>query len=67
MEKIGYILLGIVAVVWIFAVIYGMIVAVPWGIIGLIGIVGIGFLFIRVLADRLSSKEDDYYQKNVKQ
>lgn len=67
MEKIGYVLLGIVAVVWIFAVIYGMIVAVPWGIIGLIGIVGIGFLFIRVLADRLSSKEDDYYQKNVKQ
>lgn len=67
MEKIGYSLLGIVALVWIFAVIYGMIVAVPWGIIGLIGIVGIGFMFIKVLSDRLSSKEDDYYEKNVNQ
>ena len=67
MEKIGYVLLGIVAVIWIFAVIYGMIVAVPWGIIGLIGIVGIGFLFIKVLSDRLSSKEDNYYEKNVNQ
>ncbi|MBU0517789.1 hypothetical protein KJ564_02480 [bacterium] len=65
MEKIGYILLGIVAVIWIFAMIAGMIVAFPFGLIGLIAIVGVGFLFIKVLADRLGNKEDDYYSKNV--
>jgi len=65
MEKTGYFLLGIVAVIWIFAIIIGMIAAFPFGLIGLIAIVGIGILFIKVLSDRLENKEDDYYSKNV--
>ncbi len=67
MEKIGYLLLGIVFIIWLFGIIIGMIVAIPWGIIGLIAIIGIGFLFMQVLSDRLSNKEDDYYEKNIKQ
>lgn len=67
MEKIGYLLLGIVFIIWLFGIIIGMIVAIPWGIIGLIAIIGIGLLFMQVLSDRLSNKEDDYYEKNVKQ
>jgi len=51
----------------LFGIIIGMIVAIPWGIIGLIAIIGIGFLFMQVLSDRLSNKEDDYYEKNIKQ
>ena len=65
MEKTGYVLLAIVAIVYLLFMIGGLIVAFPWGIIGLILILGIGLLFIRVLRDRLSSKEDDYYSKNV--
>ena len=65
MEKAGYVLLAIVAIVYLLLVIGGLIIAFPWGIIGLILIVGLGLLFIRVLRDRLSSKEDDYYSKNV--
>jgi len=65
METIGYTLLAIVALIWIFAVIGGMIVALPWGLIGLVAISGIGILFIKVLADRLESKEDDHYEKTV--
>ena len=65
MEKIGYVLLGIAAVCWIIAVIVGVIVAFPVGIIGLIAIVGIGFLFVKVIKDRLENKEDDHYSKNV--
>ena len=65
MENIGYILLGIAAVCWIIAVIVGVIVAFPVGIIGLIAIIGIGFLFAKVIKDRLENKEDDHYSKNV--
>ena len=65
MEKTGYILISIVAVVWIFAIIFGMIAAFPYGIVGLIGIVGIGLLFVKVLKERIENKDDDYYDKNV--
>ncbi len=66
MENIGYILLGIVAVCWIAAVIIGVVVAFPFGLIGLVAIIGIGFLFAKVVKDRIENKEDDHYTKNVK-
>jgi len=65
MEKIGYILLAIVAVCWLIAMLFGMIAAFPFGIVGLLAIIGVGFLFAKVVKDRLSSKEDDHYSKNV--
>ena len=65
MENIGYILLGIAAVCWIVAIIIGVIVAFPVGLIGLITIIGIGFLFAKVIKDRLENKEDDHYSKNI--
>ena len=65
MEKTGYVLLAIVALVWIGAVLTGMVMAFPWGMIGLIGILGIGFLFVKVISDRLKNKEDDHYSENV--
>jgi hypothetical protein len=67
MEYIGYVLLAIVALIWIVALFIGMIAAFPYGIIGLIAIVGIGFLFIKVIKDRLENKEDDHYSDNVQQ
>jgi hypothetical protein len=65
MEYIGYILLAIVALCWLIAMIVGMIVAFPWGIIGLVAIIGFGFLFAKVIKDRLANKEDDHYSKTV--
>ncbi|NHZ86576.1 MAG: hypothetical protein GWP19_11975 [Planctomycetia bacterium] len=65
MENIGYLLLGIVAVCWIIAIIIGVVVAFPYGLIGLIAIIGLGFLFAKVIKDRLENKEDDYYSKNI--
>ena len=65
MEIVGYVLLFIVAVIWISAMIIGMVAAFPWGIIGLIALIGIALLFFKVLADRLSSREDDHYSKTV--
>jgi len=65
METIAYALLAIVALIWLVAIITGMIVALPFGLIGLIGLLAVGLLFIKVLKERLSSKEDDHYSKNV--
>ena len=65
MEKIGYVLLAIVALCWLVAMLVGMIAAFPYGIIGLVAIVGIGFLFAKVVKDRLANKEDERYTKNV--
>ena len=65
MEKIGYVLLSIVAICWLIAMFAGMISAFPVGIIGLLAIFGIGFLFAKVVKERLANKEDDYYSKKV--
>ena len=65
MENIGYILLAIVAVCWLVAMVAGMIATFPVGIIGLVAIIGIGFLFAKVIKDRLANKEDDHYSKTV--
>ncbi|MDH3671597.1 MAG: hypothetical protein OES46_10585 [Gammaproteobacteria bacterium] len=64
-EKLGYALLIIVAVVWLLGMLAGMFIAWPYGIVGLIAFVGIGLLFIKVLRERLASKEDSHYSKNV--
>ena len=65
MVRVGYALLAIAAIGYVAVLIRGLIAAFPWGIVGLIAIVGFGLLLIRVLKDRLSSKEDDYYSKHV--
>ena len=65
MEYIGYFFLAIVVIIWVIAMIIGMIVAFPFGIIGLIAITGVGLLLIKVITDRLKNKEDDHYSENV--
>lgn len=65
MEKLGYLLLALVALAWLIAVVTGLIIAFPWGLIGLVGIIGLGLLLIKVISDRIDNKEDDYYSKNV--
>ncbi len=65
MEKTGYIILIIVTIVWIVAWIVGMFENIWLGIIGLVTIVGFGLLFIKALTDRLESKKDDKYSRDV--
>ena len=64
-EKVGYTCLGIIALLYIGAMLFGIFAAFPFGLIILIGILGIGILFIKVFKERLASREDDYYSKNV--
>jgi len=66
MEKTAYFILIIVTIIWIIAWIAGMFENVWLGIIGLVTIVGFGLLFIKALTDRLASKKDDKYSRDVK-
>ncbi|MGE4073864.1 MAG: hypothetical protein AB7E72_22050 [Lysobacterales bacterium] len=66
-EKVGYACLGLLALVYLGALLVGVFAAFPFGLLGLIGLVGIGALFIKVLGERLRNKEDDYYSDNVDQ
>jgi len=66
MEKMGYVILMIVTIAWIIAWIVGMFENIWLGTIGLVTIVGLGLLFIKALTDRLASKKDDKYSKDVK-
>jgi hypothetical protein len=67
MEKLGYAILLGLAILWLLGMVAGMIAAFPWGLVGLVALLGIGLLFAKVLQDRLTNKEDDYYTKNVDQ
>lgn len=65
LEKLGYVCLGVVAVCYAVAMLVGMLAAFPFGIIGLIAIVGIGALLMKVIRERRRNSEDDYYSKTV--
>ena len=65
MERTAYLILIIVTIAWIIAWIIGMFENVWLGIIGLATIVGLGLLFIKALTDRLASKKDDKYSRDV--
>ncbi len=66
-EKLGYILIGSVAVLWLGGMIAGMIAILPYGLLGLALLAGGGLLFAKVLKERLASSEDDHYSRNVHQ
>jgi uncharacterized membrane protein YuzA (DUF378 family) len=64
-EKLGYAILLVLALLWLVAFVAGMIAALPYGLLGLAGIGAIAILFAKVVRDRSANSEDDYYSKNV--
>ena len=67
MEKLGYAILLVVAVYWFVQFVRGMIAGFPYDWAAVAVVVAIGLLLVKVVRDRLASKEDDYYSKNVDQ
>jgi hypothetical protein len=65
METAGYVFLGIVAIIYAGVIFFGLIAVFPWGIIGFIAIIGMGFLFAKVVSERLQNTEDDHYSRTV--
>jgi F0F1-type ATP synthase assembly protein I len=64
-EKVGYLCLGVVAICYLAAMFAGMVATFPFGLIGLVAIVGIGVLLIKVIRERRNNAEDDHYSKTV--
>jgi len=67
LERLALIFIAIAAAIWIGVMFLGLVAALPWGLPGLVVFGAVGYLFWRVLRERLSSAEDDYYEKNIKQ
>lgn len=65
MEVLGYVILAFVALAWLVGMIVGMIVAFPYGILGLLVLLGIGLLLTKAIMERASNKEDDYYARKI--
>ena len=65
MEKIAYTILMIVFIGWLIAMIAGMIATFPAGIIGLVVILALGLLFAKAIKERLATRKDDRYSKDV--
>lgn len=65
LERLGYTFLILALIAWIFLLVKGLVNALPEGLIGFAVIIGLGFLLMKVVKDRLRNKEDDYYDKNV--
>jgi uncharacterized membrane protein YkvI len=64
-EKWGYSLLAVIMIIYMVAMFIGMIAAFPYGLLGLLFVAGLGILMVKVLKERLRSKEDDYYSREV--
>ncbi len=68
LTKVGYALLGVGAVAYLlimFSGIFKALAPTPFGFVLLLGLLGVGVLFIKVLKDRLQNKEDDYYSSQI--
>lgn len=65
LERFGYVALGSVAILYVFAMVIGMLSAMPYGLIGIVLLLGVGSLVIKVSKERLENKEDDYYSDKV--
>ncbi len=64
-EKWGYSLLSIIALIYLIAMFVGMIAALPYGLLGLLLMAGIGVLLVKVVKERMQNKEDDYYSNEI--
>ncbi len=64
-ERVGYTILVLIAFIYVIAMVAGFFAILPYGLIGLALMVGVGILLIKVLKERLNNKEDDYYAKKV--
>ncbi len=64
-EKWGYFLLAILAIIYLIAMLVGMIAAFPFGLLGFLALAGLGILMVKVIKERLQNKEDDYYSREI--
>jgi uncharacterized membrane protein YraQ (UPF0718 family) len=62
MEKIAYVILLGIVILWLTAMIIGLLAIFPVGLIGLLVILAFGLLFIKVFKEKKESKEEEKYK-----
>ena len=67
LEIIALAIIVLFGALWGVTFITGLIVAVPFGVLGLVPVAIVGGLFIAVLVQRLTNREDQHYSKNIDQ
>lgn len=67
LDKLALIIVIAPVVVWCGIMLVGAIAIWPLGLPALIVFAVVGYFIYRVVRDRLSSAEDDYYEKNIDQ
>lgn len=65
LDQIALAMVVIFALAWVLTTITGLLIAVPFGVFGLIPIAIVGGIIVTIIVQRLNNKEDDYYDKNV--
>ena len=67
LDKLALIVVIAFAAVWCGIVLVGALTVWPLGLLVLIVFAIVGYFIYRVVRDRLSNAEDDYYEKNIDQ
>lgn len=65
LDKLALALIVVGGTVYLGVILLGMIALFPWGLVGLVVIGVVGFIFIQVLRQRLNNAEDDYYERTI--
>ena len=65
LDQIALAMVVIFVIAWVAFAVTGFLIAVPFGVIGLIPLAIVGGIVVAVIVQRLNNKEDDYYEKNV--
>ena len=67
LDKLALICVIIFAVIWCTLLLASAVAEFPYGLIVLLGLLVAGYFIYRVVRERMENKEDDYYEKNIKQ
>ncbi|MEJ2116806.1 MAG: hypothetical protein P8Y67_09250 [Alphaproteobacteria bacterium] len=65
LDTLALICVSVPVAIWAITLFISAIALFPFGLIILAGFLIVGYLFYRVLKDRIDNKEDDYYEKNI--
>jgi len=67
LDRLVLILVIAAVALWALALLGGIVATLPYGLPALVVFLIAGYIIYRVVRDRLSNAEDEYYDKNIKQ
>ena len=65
LDKFVLILVVIIGAIWCVIMLLSAVAIYPFGLLILVVYLIVGYIVYRVVRDRMTNKEDDYYEKNV--